>query len=633
MVDMGKQDITLANIHARIEEEIAAILAEDGVKSQPSPMETTKAFTKYYVSEIAEHIDKLSDKEAVDRGLECDGANDLGCDFIYAKSDEENEFWIYQTKYRGKKSNLKRGDLTEFFDTRHKVFSDAEREKANETVKDLLRDVTKSSSIIFVFLTNKRADNLRSDFERLKEDAQKEYPNCDWKLVDLSEIKANYKRLAQSVDPEDIKIKVPVSADYSERPFGDKQTGISFFDLSKGAVMYNDDEYRTLVTVVKGTELNNWYQEYSNALFSYNIRGFLGNRGKNKILRETLADEGKTFYLFNNGISAICEEFVFNSDKKGLSVECKGFQIINGAQTVSSIHEFATSETNVNKLRDVLVLMRVTETGGVRSKGLNDKVIKYNNSQNVIRDADFRSNDPIQTFLETEFRKKNFQYKQGDRNKTLVYMPKRMYKKPDRTKALIKMDEFAKSLYTFKYDDPGKIYSQTAFLFDDSQSSGFYWKLFGRQNEDGEWVSRDDLNSDEVREFASIAILSIYFDDVLKKEQREYDANLVEGMVCRARRFFLWGVGHVIRAYFDAEERQTIYRKIIDGKAFDKDNGFVPKVETLVREAIFLDLSERNDPDAEETLNFKSWLRRKGTADKIARHLRFHKSQGKIPPA
>jgi hypothetical protein len=47
------------------------------------------------------------------------------------------------------------------------------------------------------------------------------------------------------------------------------------------------------------------------------------------------------------------------------------------------------------------VLLRITEGESVKTeKGFNADVIRFNNTQNIIKSSDFRSNDPIQLWLE-----------------------------------------------------------------------------------------------------------------------------------------------------------------------------------------------------------------------------------------
>ena len=53
--------------------------------------------------------------------------------------------------------------------------------------------------------------------------------------------------------------------------------------------------------------------------------------------------------------------------------------------------------------------MRITETQSVGTeKGINEKIIRYNNTQNKITLSDFRSNDKIQLELLGKFKTINY---------------------------------------------------------------------------------------------------------------------------------------------------------------------------------------------------------------------------------
>jgi AIPR protein len=67
----------------------------------------------------------------------------------------------------------------------------------------------------------------------------------------------------------------------------------------------------------------------------------------------TLHNEPGHFYYYNNGISALCENFDFDEKTKKLRI--KKIQIVNGAQTIGAIKAAAPS-----KLQQVLVLVKLT---------------------------------------------------------------------------------------------------------------------------------------------------------------------------------------------------------------------------------------------------------------------------------
>ena len=102
-----------------------------------------------------------------------------------------------------------------------------------------------------------------------------------------------------------------------------------------------------------------------------------------------MKDRPTEFFYFNNGISAICTEYELEENV----LTAYDFQIINGAQTVGSL---ARSDQN----SDIEVLFRLTKAEDVKTeKGINRDIIRYNNSQNIIKASDFRANDDIHIWL------------------------------------------------------------------------------------------------------------------------------------------------------------------------------------------------------------------------------------------
>ncbi len=569
------------------------------------------AFTEFYVRNIAFYIDNLSDEDTIRNGLECDGSKDLGIDFIYEKEDDT--FWIYQSKYKGgKNATLTRDEIAGFFAIHNRILDPNMLAGANNTVQELLTGFTRKSSATYVLLTNAKASEENAkEFERMKREIQeklqaespKTAENYDWQLIDLSEIKSNFKQ-ARSVEDKPPSVKIPIAS------FG--QHG--YIDISKEIAQQSGKEYKTIIMVIRGTTLSDLCQQHRTSLFNYNIRGFLGaKKTKNKKITETLSKEPHFFYLYNNGISAMCRKLEIIKDGKNCWAECDAFQIINGAQTVCSIRDFGKKPENAKNLRKVCVLMRITQAEPTKSiKGLNKNIITFNNTQNVIRDADFRSNDQVQASLEKAFKTGNFQYRVSTPYKTLVYRPKRMFYPRDNSVVPIDMDNMAKSLYAFMFNEPEKLNSQTSFLFDESDK-GSYWQVFGDNGEE-----TTSVFPHIVKKFAAIAALNYFLATELKPMEKTYSKDTVRGMVVRTRRHILWAFGFVVREFYPGEE-SAIYNKILDGKAFGEKKFVRDWLDTII---LTIEMELEREGQNGKTLNFKAWQRDRKKTEALIRTLR-----------
>ena len=617
------------------------ILAKEGLSIANPGKDTRrvgKALTEFYVREIACHTDDISDEDAIERGLECDGAHDMNIDFAY-EFPGESRFWICQSKHKSGNRPLKSEEISEFFGIYAKISKKTTMKDAKRAVRELLEDFSEPSkqpSATFVLLTSgKITPGVREEFDRKKQETVEFLAglaeNLDWELVGLSEINDKHGQ-AKSAEKKPPTVEIPVAS------FDGEKASKGFIDLSSKIAK----PYKTIVTAICGTALRKMWKEHGRSLFNQNIRGFLGAGGKkNKNIIETLKGKPEFFFLFNNGISAICDELIPPKDG-GTTATCKGFQIINGAQTVCSIGEFASLHGEEN-LEKVWVLARVTQTEKEKSdaqKGLNRKIITFNNTQNFIRDADFHSNDKIQVFLEKEFQTRGFQYRGVTPHKTLVYMPKRMPAPPKAGKIIITMDDMAKSQFAFMEDEPEKLNSQTGFLFEEpSEDSkkgayeGAYWRIFG----DGGNKEVNRLYSNVVKRFAAVLALNCFINAeiaALKKEkvkkngtttdEARYPSDTAKGMVIRSGRHILWAFGFAIRNFYPGEE-EKIHDCLLSVRAFAKD-GFArvwfERITTIMEDL----LEAESDSQSGKTLNFKMWLRDHRKVESLMRELKkFHK--------
>jgi hypothetical protein len=274
------------------------------------------------------------------------------------------------------------------------------------------------------------------------------------------------------------------------------------------------------------------HQKARDSLFTLNIRNFIGNTRTNKDIKQTAVDWGELFFLFNNGISCLAKKATIAEG--GNVLVTQGLQVINGAQTVKAL-----VKASHDKFRtEPLVLVRVTEVEkGYGDGGFSSEVTRFNNTQNVIKVSDFKSNDPIQAYL-----KKKFSYNRFGRK--VEYFPKRTDKKSPNSIA-IRLEEFAKVVYAFLYD-PVKFSGSTSFLFDESEQGG-YAKVFGNGTE-----VPDLMPEDEFRLRSSIWWIATEFDAALK-EFKKGDISQHERAALERKWFLLYAARLVLQKSFDPE--------------------------------------------------------------------------------
>ena len=122
-------------------------------------------------------------------------------------------------------------------------------------------------------------------------------------------------------------------------------------------------------------------------LFRRNVRQALGLTNKvNKGIKQTINGETpQYFFLYHNGITALCERLDFDPASNQLRLE--GLSVVNGCQSLNTI--LACSE-KAKGAQDAYLLFRFYE---IPQRDLADKISVNTNSQSAVKARDLRSND------------------------------------------------------------------------------------------------------------------------------------------------------------------------------------------------------------------------------------------------
>lgn len=150
-----------------------------------------------------------------------------------------------------------------------------------------------------------------------------------------------------------------------------------------------------------------------------NIRGFLGDKGYNNNIVNTIKKDPNHFFVFNNGLTMTTKTINTQekNGKKRLLCDIEGFQVVNGGQTLRSIYNFINTVDDPEQLKNLdtaEALVRVYQTNN--EEKLTNDIAEYTNSQNAISPMDLKSISNIQIDLEHFLANKNILYvrKAGD---------------------------------------------------------------------------------------------------------------------------------------------------------------------------------------------------------------------------
>jgi hypothetical protein len=167
--------------------------------------------------------------------------------------------------------------------------------------------------------------------------------------------------------------------------------------VSKDAYQVEGSFGAGLVTSIGASELVALYEEFGDELFARNVRGWLGARkgSVNAGIIDTLENQKErgNFWAYNNGITVVCDAYSHDYDTGVLHLS--DFSIVNGCQTTVALAR--TQETW--KGEEPFVLVRIISP----PEPIIDSVIRFTNSQNLIRRWDLVAQDRTQIRLQREF--------------------------------------------------------------------------------------------------------------------------------------------------------------------------------------------------------------------------------------
>ena len=311
-----------------------------------------------------------------------DMANDLGNDAIFT-NQKNREILVFQFKYSNGQllntSEIKKNK--KFVDWILKLSS--EPLAANSKLKKIIEEeinliLTKENiesnnySISFYYIDSSFSSSIKTDIKAL-------YTNYNDKNINFQIKFYNYQELDELYD--DIEIpKNEVALRIVPNEYFIKNS--IYFDNTETPV-------EVVVTSIIASSLKPIIEEKKELILALNVRYYKGENDINSKIKEEYSKGKKSnFWILNNGINAVCEDFEIDGDK----INIKNFQIVNGGQTTKTLTRI------VNDLPDeVQILMRLTKIKDkTQTSKISMDIAVASNSQNAISARDLHSGDRIQ---------------------------------------------------------------------------------------------------------------------------------------------------------------------------------------------------------------------------------------------
>lgn len=344
--------------------------------------------------------------------------NDMGVD-AYEIYEDTKELYLIQNKYYNDSSKLSAEYVKNDFLLRPITALENGTYRKSVEVQDFFNKYKKHDDFtvyLQIYVTN---NNRCEDAEEYVKKFNTGHPKYRASIFYLDDIKEKY---------------------YGDTKQNKQNIEVQIHSVNKGTILnINTDDYK-LENVLDAkyvfTPVSSIFRLYRDSIeknypiFDMNIREYLGNKGVNKKIYETLLDseDRKNFFYYNNGITMICDKMT--------SVETRSFgnninavfnvknpQIVNGCQTVNSIYE-ALKNVDPRELeqnyKDTFVMLKILQINrdNEYEEILYKRIVTYNNSQNSIDEKTFVANNSTFNRLKTEFESKGFLLliKQSDKN-------------------------------------------------------------------------------------------------------------------------------------------------------------------------------------------------------------------------
>ena len=246
-------------------------------------------------------------------------------------------------------------------------------------------------------------DHVRSRFRKLYAEIGDEskihfvlYTSAPKNRIDLRRIKSKFLDMLN--DTGAIELDIFFAADIEDdikesmlrKP--SVEYGKIHIDEAGNYLAYGDN---AVIVNVSAFSIKELYDEHNIALLArnlrYHIKGKAAGLDIDKAIRTTIEKDSASFWLKNNGITIICDDFEID----GCIVKLWNFSIVNGGQTTYQLHR----SEHIDKQHFFWLPCKIIKNVGKTEDEKNAfslEIAQATNSQKPIQPADLKANSPEQ---------------------------------------------------------------------------------------------------------------------------------------------------------------------------------------------------------------------------------------------
>ena len=315
--------------------------------------------------------------------------------------------------------------------------------------------------------------------------------------------------------------------------------GIPCLSANTGNIAQDCQSY---LCTVPGNVIADLYDDYGSRILEGNVRLFLGRKGVNKQIQNTILNEPEKFFIYNNGLSATAIEAHVQN---GHLTYARDLQIVNGGQTTASLA--VARKKDGADLSNIFVLMKLTQVPPETAAEIVPLISRSANSQSKVNTADFFSTHEYHIRLEQISRRKFAPAKDGAQHETHWFYERARGQYTQATSVLTKQTEIKK----FTTQNPkDQVITKTHLAKVLSAWDGYPHTVskgaetnfveFAKRTE-AQWEKqKDDFNDNYFQDAVSLVILYRDVDALIPKQswyEKGYKANIVAYSVAYLRYF------------------------------------------------------------------------------------------------
>lgn len=326
-----------------------------------------------------------------------DGSNDCGIDILLKDPNSEgNDLIIGQSKYSKTTSYAEVLSAVRKMADGYKDLLKGHYELANERLGSRFADLhdnidKESSKICFVFYTSAPKPRISAkQIGKIEKIFREQFIDTE---------------IEQFINTDNIEIKILFAANVKKeikdattwKPI--VESGKINIDKANNCLRYGDN---AAIVNVSALSIKRLYYQYETNLLSLNLRYHIAERkrdGVDNAIKNTIENNPASFWLKNNGITIICDDFRID----GREVHLKNFSIVNGGQTTWVIHK----NNNIDTAHDFYLPCKIIRnTGETKEEKTNFslEIAQATNSQKPITQDDLKANTQEQISFASEMR-------------------------------------------------------------------------------------------------------------------------------------------------------------------------------------------------------------------------------------